>query len=112
MPRPGRAALRLSDCQEVIARAICATDLPTAGIMLAHFPETMARARARRNRSGRRAHRQNSLSLCTMSYNLALERRRRSGLIIVSTKKIADLKRLIAPKLRVMVVIHLFNTAD
>jgi hypothetical protein len=47
-----------------------------------------------------------------MSYNLALERRRRSGLIIVSTKKIADLKRLIAPKLRVMVVIHLFNTAD
>jgi len=29
--------------------------------------------------------------LFTMSYNLALARRRRSGLIMVSTKKIADL---------------------
>ena len=47
-----------------------------------------------------------------MSYNLGLEQHARFGLVMMSTKKIADRERLIASKLGVMVVIHLFNTAD
>jgi hypothetical protein len=38
-----------SDCKEIIAGALCATDPLRAGIMLAHFPKPMSRARALRN---------------------------------------------------------------
>ena len=46
-----------------------------------------------------------------MSYNLGLEQHARFGLDYGANQKIADRERLIASK-GVMVVIHLFNTAD
>jgi hypothetical protein len=52
------------------------------------------------------------MSLFTMSYNLGLEQHARFGLDYGVNQKIADRERLIASKLGVMVVIHLFNTAD
>lgn len=100
-----------SDCKEIIAGALCATDPLRAGIMLAHFPKPMSELEHFETVKGPPRSPANSMSLFTMSYNLGLEQHARFGLDYGANQKIADRERLIASK-GVMVVIHLFNTAD